>query len=296
MNNATFAYLRPLTPVKACELKNKYGDRAKFWAGGTDLLLQWQDNIVSPDYCIDLTFITELDSIRKDSDSVSIGSLTKVTSIEASSELNHSLAVIREAAGELATPQIRNTATIGGNLCHAAPSADLATPLIVLGAEAKLLSASGERQVAMDAFFRHVNQTALEENELLTEIKVPIPPAETVSSFLKVGRTVIDIAIVNMSARMTMDAKGVLTDVRIAFGAVAPTPLRIKAAEEMLLGAHISRIEDSLVDEVSNKVADEVKPITDVRGTAAYRREISKVLTKRALKNNIQALQRRLKT
>ncbi len=296
MNNATFAYLRPLTPVKACELKNKYGDRAKFWAGGTDLLLQWQDNIVSPDYCIDLTFIPELDYIRKDSDAVSIGSLTKVSSIETSSELNHSLAAIREAAGELATPQIRNTATIGGNLCHAAPSADLATPLIVLGAEAKLLSASGERQVAMDAFFRHVNQTVLEENELLTEIKVPIPPAETVSSFLKVGRTVIDIAIVNMSARMTMDAKGALSDVRIAFGAVAPTPLRIKAAEEMLLGAHISGIEDSLVDEVSDKVADEVKPITDVRGTAAYRREISKVLTKRALKNNIQALQRRLKT
>jgi carbon-monoxide dehydrogenase medium subunit len=291
----TFEYLRPLTPAEAYDLKARYGKKSRFWAGGTDLLLQWQDDIVSLDYCIDLSFIPHLDYISKDPDAVSIGSLTKVASIEASSELNHSLSIVREAAGELATPQIRNTATIGGNLCHAAPSADLATPLIVLGAEARISGAAGERWVKMDAFFRHVNQTALEENELLTEIKVPIPPTETASCFLKIGRTVIDIAIVNMSARITMDDKGVLTDVRIAFGAVAPTPLRIKTAEEMLLGADVSRIENTLIGEVSNKVADEIKPITDVRGTAEYRREISKVLTKRAMENNIQVLQRRLK-
>ncbi len=291
----TFEYLRPLTPAEACELKDKYGKRSRFWAGGTDLLLQWREDIVGIDYCIDLSFIPDLDYIRKDSDAVSIGSLTRVASLEASSELNHSLSAIREAAGELATPQIRNTATIGGNLCHAAPSADLATPLIVLGAEARILSADDERWVKMDAFFRHVNQTALEENELLAEIKAPIPPAETASCFLKVGRTVIDIAIVNMSARITMDEKGVLTDVRIAFGAVAPVPLRIKTAEEMLLGADVSRIEDALIGEVGNKAADEIKPITDVRSSAEYRREISRVLTKRAIMNNIQVLQRKLK-
>jgi carbon-monoxide dehydrogenase medium subunit len=94
---------------------------------------------------------------------------------------------------------------------------------------------------------------------------------------------------------MTMDGKGILTDVRIAFGAVAPTPLRIKTAEEMLLGADASRIENALIGEVSNKVAEEIKPITDVRGTAEYRREISRVLTKRAIENIIQVLQRRLK-
>ena len=146
-----------------------------------------------------------------------------------------------------------------------------------------------------DEFFLNLNQTALQENELLAEIKVPIPPAETASCFLKIGRTVIDIAIVNMSARMTMDGKGILTDVRIAFGAVAPTPLRIKTAEKMLLGADASRIENALIGEVSNKVAEEIKPITDVRGTAEYRREISRVLTKRAIENIIQVLQRRLK-
>ena len=291
----TFEYLRPLTIIEACELKDEYGDRAKYWAGGTDLLLQWQDESVSLDYCIDISFIPELDYIRKDSDAVSIGSITKVASIEASAELNHSLSIIRQAAGELAAPQIRNTATIGGNICRAAPSADLATPLLVLGADMRLLSDSGERWVAMDEFFLNLNHTALEENELLAEIKVPIPPAETASCFLKVGRTVIDIAIVNMSARITMDDKGILTDVRIALGAVAPTPLRIKTAEAMLLGADACRIENALIGEVSNKVAQEIKPITDVRGTAEYRREISRVLTKRAIENIIQVLQRRLK-
>jgi len=290
----TFEYLRPLTIVKACELKDKYGKRARFWAGGTDLLLQWQEDIVSLDYCIDLSFIPELDFIRKDSDGVSIGSLTKAASIETSSKLAHSLSIIREAAGELATPQIRNTATIGGNICRAAPSADLATPLLVLGAEMKLVSASGERWVAMDEFFLNLNHTALEESELLAEIKVPIPSAETASCFLKIGRTVIDIAIVNMSAKMAMDEKGTLSDVRIAFGAVAPTPLRIKSAEQMLLGADVSRVENALIGEVSNRVAEEIKPITDVRGTAEYRREISRVLTKRAIENIIQVLQGRL--
>ncbi|MCF8090636.1 MAG: FAD binding domain-containing protein, partial [Desulfotignum sp.] len=192
------------------------------------------------------------------------------------------------------TPQIRNTATIGGNICRAAPSADMAPPLLVLDAEMKFVSASGERWVAMDAFFLDLNQTALEENELLAEIKVPIPPVETASCFLKIGRTVIDIAIVNMAARMTMDDRGILTDVRIAFGAVAPTPLRIKAAEEILLGTDVSTIDDTLVGKVSNKVGDEIKPITDVRGTAEYRREISRVLTKRAIENIIQTLQGRL--
>ncbi|OQY02560.1 MAG: hypothetical protein B6I22_13340 [Desulfobacteraceae bacterium 4572_123] len=290
----TFEYLRPLTIIEACELKDKYGKRARFWAGGTDLLLQWQEDIVSLDYCIDLSFIPELDYIRKDSDGVSIGSLTKAASIETSSKLAHSFSIIRKAAGELATPQIRNTATIGGNICRAAPSADLATPLLVLGAEMKLVSASGERWVAMDEFFLNLNQTALEENELLAEIKVPIPSAETASCFLKIGRTVIDIAIVNMSAKMAMDEKGTLSDVRIAFGAVAPTPLRIKSAEEMLLGADVSRIENALIGEVSNRVAEEIKPITDVRGSAEYRREISRVLTKRAMENIIQVLQGRL--
>ena len=295
MNKKTFKYLRPKSPSEACNLKDKYGEKAKFWAGGTDLLLQWQEEKNSLDYCIDLTFIPELEYIKKSTDKISFGSLTKVSTIEESLNINNSLSIIQNSAGELGPPGIRTTATIGGNICHAAPSADLATPLIVLGAEAKILSSNGERRIKMDQFFHHVNHTDLKEDELLTEINVPLPPAETATCFLKVGRTVIDIAIVNMSARATMDEAGIITDIRIAFGAVAPTPIRLPKAEEMLIGSNVSKINENLITEISELAAKEVKPITDVRGTEEYRREISKVLTKRALENIIEDLRNRRK-
>ncbi len=294
MKKNNFEYLRPLTIAEACDMKEKYAEKAKYWAGGTDLLLQWQQGVVNLDYCIDLTFIPELSYIRQDSENLSIGALTILSSIETSSEIDSSLSIISEGASELATPQIRNTATIGGNVCRAAPSADMAPPLLVLGTEVKLVNSSGERWLALDEFFLGLNKTAREENELLVEIRIPVPSSNAASCFLKVGRTVVDIAIVNMAASMTMDDNAILSDVRIAFGAVAPTPLRIKLAEEMLLGVNVSAIDSAMIDKVSDKVANEVKPITDVRGTMEYRREISRVLTKRAIERNTQALTKRV--
>jgi len=289
----TFTYLRPLTPIEACRFKEKHDKKAKFWAGGTDLLIQWRGEKINLDYCIDLSFISDLEYIKKDSDQICIGSLTKVNALENSSKLDNSLSIIQEAAGELGPPGIRTTATIGGNLCNAAPSADLATPLIVLGAQTKFLNSTEERWVNMDEFFLHVNKTALKENELLTEIKIPIPRDTTATSFLKIGRNVVDIAIVNMSMKAAMDEAGILSDVKIAFGAVAPTPIRIKSAEKLLLGADIFKIKDTLIDEVGNKVQEEVKPITDVRSSAEYRREVSRVLAVRAVKNVLGDLKKR---
>ena len=147
----------------------------------------------------------------------------------------------------------------------------------------------------MDEFFLNVNQTALKENELLVEIRIPIPQDTTAASFLKIDRNVVDIAIVNMSMKATMDDSGIFSDVKIAFGAVAPTPIRIKSAEQLLLGADIFKIEDTLIDEVGNRVAKEVKPITDVRSSAEYRRAVSKVLSMRALNNVISDLKKRRK-
>jgi len=291
----TFTYLRPLTPVEACRFKEKCDEKAKFWAGGTDLLIQWRGEKIILDYCVDLSFISDLEYIKKDADQICIGSLTKVNTLEKSSKLDNALSIIQEAAGKLGPPGLRTTATIGGNLCNAAPSADLATPLIVLGAEARFLSSAGERWVNMDDFFLYVNKTALKENELLAEIKIPIPGNTTATSFLKIDRNVVDIAIVNMSIKATMDEAGILSDVKIAFGAVAPTPIRIKSAEKLLLGADIFKIGNSLIDEVGNKVQEEVKPITDVRSSAEYRRKVSRVLAVRAVKNVLGDLKKRRK-
>lgn len=291
----TFAYLRPLSSIEACHFKEKHGNKAKFWAGGTDLLIQLRHEKISLDYCIDLSFIRDLEFIKKDSDQIRIGSLTKVNALENSTRLNNALSIIREAAGKLGPPGLRTTASIGGNICNASPSADLSTPLIVLEAQGKILSSTGERWVNMSEFFLNVNQTILKENELLTEIKIPIPADETATSFLKIDRNSVDIAIVNMSMKATMDAADNLTDVKIAFGAVAPTPIRIKPAEKLLLGANIFKIKNALINEVGNKVQENIKPISDVRSSAEYRREISRILAIRALNNVVNDLKERRK-
>lgn len=288
-----FSYLRPTTSLDACRLKAKYREAAAFWAGGTDLLLQWRDGIVKFDHCIDLSFIPDLDYIKCSRELIHIGALTKVASIETSSPINELVGILRQAASSIAAPQIRNVATIGGNLCNAAPSADLAVPLLALGAEVKLLSVSGERIVALEDFFLGVNKTAMEERELLTEVTFPVPPPATSASFLKVGRTSVDIALVNVALQLTVNKASALTDVRIALGAVAPVPIRAQLAEELLLGINIADLNEDLIEKVSSKAAGETKPITDIRASAAYRREISKVLVRRAIEDALQKLKGR---
>jgi carbon-monoxide dehydrogenase medium subunit len=293
MNNSTFEYLRPTTPIEACRQKARHGKGAVFWAGGTDLISEWQDGNVALEYCIDLSFISNLDYIRCNKKEICIGSLTKVASIEGCSDIDGRIPVLSEAASKLGTPQVRNVATIGGNLCHGSPSADLAVPLLVLGAEAKLLSVSGERWVGLEEFFRGVNEAALQEDELLVEIRVSVPPPVTGFSFLKMGRTIVDIALVNAAVRMTLEDNGIFSDVRIALGAVAPTPMRSKSAEDVFFGASIAKLDNALLEKAGRKAAEETKPITDIRASAEYRRKISEVLVRRGIENVIQKLRGR---
>ena len=145
MNNVSFKYLRPTTPSEACRLKAKHGKEASFIAGGTDLVPQLQERLVAPSYCIDMSFIPDYDYVRCDKENICIGALTRVATLEASADIIQLIPVLGEAANHLGSPQIRNMATIGGNLCNASPCADLAVTLLALGAELKLLSVAGER-------------------------------------------------------------------------------------------------------------------------------------------------------
>ncbi len=280
-----FAYLRPENISEAIKMKEEYGDNARYWAGGTDLLVLLKKNKLNLDYCIDLSFLSDLEYINKNEDTVTIGALTRVVSVERSEVFSGKLEIVRQAAAELATPGIRTTATIGGNLCHAAPSADMAPPLLALDSEFKLVGSSGDRWVKGEEFFLHVNKTVLKDNEILAEVSVPIPGNNTATCFLKHGRTVVDIAIVNMAMSMTKDDEGKIIDIKIVYGAVAPTPVRMKSAEAMVLGKSLSEMDVDFIERVADSVADEVKPITDVRSTSEYRREISRVLAERALKS-----------
>jgi CO/xanthine dehydrogenase FAD-binding subunit len=290
MNERTFTYLRPTTAQEACTLKKELGKGAVFWAGGTDLALQWKDENIHLDHCIDLTFVPDLVFIRSAREEIQMGALTKVNDIAESPQIRHRIPVLNEAAKCLGSPEIRNMATIGGNLCHGSPAADLAVPLLALDARLKLLRTTGERWIPVEEFFRDVNKVALEEDELLAEIRISIPPPHTEAIFLKETRTSVDLAQVNVAVRITMGDDRRFSDVRIALGAVAPTPVRTHGAENLIRGLKCHEVHDDLVGMVSRKAAEETSPITDIRASANYRRKLSEVLVRRSLKHLIQKL------
>ncbi len=185
----------------------------------------------------------------------------------------------------LGTPAIRNQATLGGNLCNAAPSADTAPPLLVLGATAKIVGKEGEKIVPLEAFFVGPGQTVLGQDHLLAEIQVPNPLAHSGGVYLKQKRRQgADLAVVGVAALVVMEGK-VLRDVKIVLGAVAPTPIRARKAEEILKGR---KLDQELLEKSGQAAAEEASPIDDIRGSADYRRELLAVLTKRAMAQAIQ--------
>jgi carbon-monoxide dehydrogenase medium subunit len=180
---------------------------------------------------------------------------------------------------------------LGGNLCHAVPSADYAVPLIVLDSRVKLLSPSGERILPISEFMIGVKQTALKSDEMLIEVQIPTPPPRTSCTFQRVGRSSVDIALVNAAVRLSLDNSSDISHARVALGAVAPVPLRSVSAEEKLIGKNITVIDEEFLEKVGEQAASETRPISDVRTSAVYRKEISKILVIRALKDAIGQLQ-----
>jgi carbon-monoxide dehydrogenase medium subunit len=288
--SGSFQYLRPTTPAEACELKAKYKQKAQFWAGGTDLLLAWKRGAVDFNYCIDLTYLPELRYIKPENGHTAIGALTPIAALETYTGFDDGLTVLLEVANKFATPQIRAIATLGGNLCHAVPSADFAIPLLALDAEVKLKSVGGERTLPIEAFFKDVKQTALREDELLVEIKIPTPSPRSACAFHRVSRTVVDIALVNAAVCLTIDEGERVVQARVALGAVAPVPFRSKAAEELLLGKPINEFDPETLDHVGECAAADTRPITDVRTNAPYRKQVSKVLVVRCLEQVLEKL------
>ncbi|HDD26526.1 MAG TPA: xanthine dehydrogenase family protein subunit M [Acidilobales archaeon] len=276
-----FEYFAPETLDEVIELLKTYGEEAKILAGGTDLLVKMKQRLASPKYVISLRKVKELDFIEVGDDGIHIGAATKLRRLERSDVIRRRLPVLYEAIKSMASVQVRNMATIGGNLCNASPAADTAPPLLVLDAKLKIMGPEGARVVPIDKFFLGPGKTVLKPTELLTEIIVPHPKEGTGTAFIKVSRVAMDLAKVNIAVALRLGSGDVIEHVRIALGAVAPTPMRAYKAEEFLLGKEFS--EENIV-KAAEIVSGEVRPITDIRSTAEYRRELSKVLTKRALK------------
>jgi CO/xanthine dehydrogenase FAD-binding subunit len=278
-----FEYLAPKTLGEACSLMLLHKGKAQVSSGGTDLLPKMKDKVVRPQYIIGLRSISGLDYVEYDKkEGLRIGGLATLAQVAEAPVVVKGFALLREAILQMASVQVRNVGTVAGNLCNASPSADTAPSLIVMGAKAKVLSANGKsRTVALEDFFAGPGKTVLEDGELLEEVQVPNLAGKSAGAYLKLSlRRAMDLATVGVGCFLTLDGKA-CKDVRIALGAVAPTPLRAKAAEAVLKG---SALKDDVLEKAAAAAMKASEPITDIRGSAEYRRKMVGVLTKRAVR------------
>lgn len=279
-----FEYHRPVKCISALKLLSSLNN-AKILAGGTDLLPQMRDDVFNPNHIIDINNITELCNIEKKNKLISLGSTVNLLQISNSSIVKENLPALHEATSQMGSPQIRNRATIGGNICNASPAADSAPPLYVYKSEAVIKSIDETKTIPINQAFKGPKINCLEPDELITEIRVPIPPPHSASCFIRIGRRkAFTLSIVSAAVYLEMEDTKCI-DARIAFGSVSMTPIRVHAVEDLLKEKEIS---DELIDEVCELTIDSVNPITDIRGTAEYRKDMCGILVKRAIKKTLE--------
>ncbi|HSF05799.1 MAG TPA: xanthine dehydrogenase family protein subunit M [Methylomirabilota bacterium] len=258
-----------------------HGPEAKLLAGGTDLLPQLKNGVLAPRYVVDVSRVGRLRSVDLDGDrGLRVGAAVTAREIEQHTGLRARFAALAESGGLIGSVQVRNLATVGGNLCNAAPSADMAPPLLALEAEAVIAGPRGERRVPLSAFFTDVRRTVLAPDELLLELVMPAPGPRSGGHYLRhTPRRELDIAVVGVASQLTL-SNGVCARARIALAAVAPIPLRATAAERALEGQPVT---PELVERAAGLAAEAARPISDQRGSAEYRRHLVRVLTRRTL-------------
>jgi carbon-monoxide dehydrogenase medium subunit len=305
-----FDYLKPKTLEEALSLLNQQGKKAKLIAGGTDVIVLIKQKTMAPDILISLRGIPGLDQIQYNG-TLRIGALVTHRAIEKSEVIRKEFSALADAADVLGSIQIRNVATIGGNICTAAPSADTATPLLVLGTQVKIKSLKEEKTVPIEEFFTGPGETILKKGEIVTELVMPKPLPHTGSAYWKLQRRLaLDLPILGVSTLLSLD-KGTIScsdmlctvspissilhtmeqdelvckEVRIALGVAAPTPIRALKAESLLRGKKIS---DELLEEVAETAVKEAQPRDTIRGEAWYRSDMIRVLVKRMVMKSIE--------
>jgi carbon-monoxide dehydrogenase medium subunit len=253
----------------------------KLLAGGTDLIPQVKKREVPvPAFVLDMKSIPGLGNITHHHNGLSIGALATIQAVGADPVINERFAPLSQAALQMASPQVRNRGTIAGNICNAVPSADSAPALLALGAEVKLESRRGARRVPLDQFFTGPRTTVIKEDELLTEIIVPAQEPGSRGVYLKLSpRHSMDLAVVGVAVMGTME-NGICKEVKIALGAVAPTPIRAPMAEALLRG---NRPTPELIDEAARNALTQCNPIDDHRASREYRCDMVYAMTRRAL-------------
>ncbi len=277
-----FDYYAPRCLEEALSLRDSR-QGAKVLAGGTDLIVQMKEGRVRPQVLIDVKGVEELNRLSFLEDgALFIGAAVPLSRIISYPPLRTAFPMLFEACSLVGSMQLRNRATMGGNICNGAPSADTAPPLLALCARAIVAGPGGSRPIPMAEFFVGPGKTLLEEKEILVGVEVPPPEAPCGGSYLRhIPRQEMDIAIAGVASLLLFDPEDVCREARIALGAVAPTPMRSGRAESALSKRPLT---EETIEEAAREASEEARPISDVRGSAAYRKEIVRVLTKRTIR------------
>jgi carbon-monoxide dehydrogenase medium subunit len=273
-----FDYHRPVSLAEAFELLAEYGEAAKVIAGGTDVVPQLKYEKITPNHLITLMKISGLSDINEDNGGLSIGACARLCDVKQACAQDLKVAALHDALRSIGKVQVMNMGTLGGNLCTASPAADSVPPLLVLKGRVTLASRKGSRTLGLEDFITGPYTAAMAADEIMTEIQIPPAKDYQGSAFLKVARVAADISKLSCAVALYRD-DGRCVSCRIALGAVAPAPMRIKEAEKLLAGR---QIDSNLLDEAAASVSAKIRPISDIRSTEAYRRQVAAVIFKDA--------------
>ncbi len=274
-----FEYSAPTSLDEAISLLGQHGPDSKVLAGGQSLIPLMKLRLASPPYIVDINRIEGLSYIREAEGFLRIGALTREAEVEASDLIRSKYPIIFDTAAVIADPLVRNMATVGGNLAHGDPANDHPATLLALGAEVVARGPGGERTIPLTDFFKGIFTTALKDDEILTEVRVPTPPAGSGGAYLKMERRVGDYATVGVAAVLIL-RDGVCERAGIGLTSVGPTSIKAKSAEESLRG---KRLDEDTIGQAAQLAAHESRPTADLRGSVEYKRDLVRVLTVRAL-------------
>ena len=289
-----FEYRTPKSLKEVHQELKEFGADAKLIAGGTALVIMMKQRLVRPSSLISLRMVRGLNGIAEKDGALRIGGLATHREVETSTLVRRRVPLLAETYRHVATIRVRNMATVGGGLAHADPNQDPPPTLMVLGATVKASSAGGSRVIPLEEFFTDYYETVLKPDEIITELFVPRLPPNSGGAFVKfLPRTADDYATVSAAAVVTLDqARKVFTDVRIALGSVGTTPIRAREAEAALRG---QRVKSEGLREAAEKVKQAVDPVSDFRGSAAYKKEMAAVFVRRALEMALDDLSQKSK-
>ena len=281
----SFEYLRPKTIPEAIAFLQQYGDDAKILSGGQSLIPMMKLRLARPGYLVDINSIAGLSHIKEEGGFLKIGGLTREAELEASLVVRAKYPILLDTAQVIADPQVRNLATVGGNLAHGDPANDHPATMLALGAQIVATGPKGERVIPVEDFFLSLFSTALQYDEILTEIRIPIPPPRSGGAYFKLERKVGDFATAAVAAQLTLDGNGACQKVGIGLTNVGPTPIKARKAEDFLRG---KKLDGSTIAQAAQLAADESEPSADLRGPVEYKKSLVKELTKRALTRAVE--------